>query len=305
MIMINSTLIQDWFKQLQTDICTGLEDLDGSASFGTDNWLRAEGGGGCTRVINGQTIEKGGVAFSAVTGQAGEKMIKTLQIETNIAPEELNFLATGVSIVLHPRHPLSPIIHMNVRYFELSDGTWWFGGGIDLSPHYVDATLAIRFHQQLKEACDAHNADFYPQFKTWADKYFYLSHRQESRGVGGIFFDRLNDKTTGLDKNQLWAFVKQIGQTFVPAYRTQIEATRHLPFDDTHLHWQSLRRSRYVEFNLVWDRGTHFGLQTNGRTESILMSMPPQATWIYDYQPAADSPEAKTLDYLKNVQNWL
>jgi coproporphyrinogen III oxidase len=297
--------IINWFKQLQADICEGLEQLDGVGTFGADHWEREEGGGGCTKVINGAIIEKGGVAFSAVDGKAGAKMLKTLQIDSITEAENTTFLATGVSIVLHPLNPLSPIIHMNIRYFELSDGTYWFGGGIDLSPHYIDKKLAIDFHTQLKKACDAHNSGFYPRFKQWADEYFYLTHRKETRGVGGIFFDRLNEHSCTLNKSEIWAFVQHIGLTFLAAYQQQIHATAHLPYNQNHLNWQKLRRGRYVEFNLVWDRGTHFGLHTNGRTESILMSMPPQADWIYDYKPAPTSEEAQTLYLLQNPQHWI
>ena len=301
----NSTSILNWFKELQNRICQQLAALDGKATFGTDYWERQEGGGGCTRVINGAKIAKGGVAFSAVDGKAGANMMKILQIDTKTNLDELNFLATGVSIVLHSVNPEVPIIHMNIRYFELSDGTYWFGGGIDLSPHYIDKPLAVDFHQQLKTVCDAHHTDFYPKFKQWADDYFYLKHRKEARGVGGIFFDRLNEQSTELDKPKLWAFVQAVGNNFVTIYNQQLSATAHLEYGEAQLHWQNLRRSRYVEFNLVWDRGTHFGLQTNGRTESILMSMPPVAQWVYDYLPAPNSREAETLYLLQNPPNWL
>jgi coproporphyrinogen III oxidase len=216
-----------------------------------------------------------------------------------------SFLATGVSIVLHPKNPQTPIIHMNVRYFELSNGHWWFGGGIDLTPHYIVPHLAKRFHERMKAVCDAHHAGYYERFKHWADEYFYLPHRQETRGIGGIFFDRLHSGTEPLSKAELWAFVQAVGEAFVPAYAEQVEATKELPFDDADLRWQALRRGRYVEFNLVWDRGTQFGLQTNGRTESILMSMPPQAQWQYCHEPLADSREAQTLAWLKKGINWL
>ncbi len=299
-------VIQTWFKSLQDSICTGLEAVDGGATFTEDIWLRPEGGGGRTRVIQqGNVLAKGGVAFSAVSGAASPAMLKTLQIQPHATDlDELEFMATGVSIVLHPASPCVPIIHMNVRYFELSHGVWWFGGGIDLTPHYVTPSLAKDFHTGLKNVCDAHHASYYPEFKQWADDYFYLKHRNETRGIGGIFFDRLNTASRQVSKADLWAFVQSVGEAFVPLYAHQVEQTRHLPFGEREAHWQNIRRGRYVEFNLVWDRGTQFGLQTNGRTESILMSMPPVANWEYNYVPAADTAEAQTLDYLKKGIDW-
>jgi len=193
---------------------------------------------------------------------------------------------------------------MNVRYFEMSNGTWWFGGGIDLTPHYVDEQLASDFHQQLKQVCDAHDMAYYPAFKTWADDYFFVQHRAETRGVGGIFFDRL--KTTDQhNKENRWAFVQAVGSSFVDLYTHQVNATKELPYGEKELNWQRLRRGRYVEFNLVWDRGTKFGLETNGRTESILMSLPPQADWTYSYEAVENSLEAKTLSLLKKDINWV
>ena len=209
-----------------------------------------------------------------------------------------------VSIVLHPISPMTPIIHMNVRYFEMSNGLWWFGGGIDLTPHYIDDLLAKDFHIMLKNVCDKHHHDYYPTFKKWADNYFFIPHRNETRGIGGIFFDRLND-TNGFSKMERWNFVKEVGNSFVHLYAHQVNQTKELKYSSNELNWQRLRRGRYVEFNLVWDRGTKFGLETNGRTESILMSLPPQANWKYCYTPKINSLEAQTQSKLKKGINWL
>jgi len=282
--------ITEWFKGLQDDICQGLEALDGRGTFVEDHWNRPGGGGGRSRVIEGQLIEKGGVNFSAVFGQLPAQAAK-LEME----PGE--FYATGVSIVLHPSNPHVPIIHMNVRYFESGD-QWWLGGGIDLTPHYISLPHAKLFHEHLQHVCDQHHESFYPKFKPWADEYFYLKHRQETRGIGGIFFDRLHSNSYPLEKSALWAFVQDVGSTFAPIYTTQVDAFREKSFTPQEREWQLLRRGRYVEFNLVWDRGTRFGLETNGRTESILMSLPAQANWVYNYQAEPGSPEAETLRLL-------
>ena len=284
------------FEALQDEICAGLEDLDRGYRFGEDHWTRPGGGGGRSRTITGDVIEKGGVGYSAVHGELSAKAAEALRAEGR------TFYATGVSIVLHPRNPHTPIIHMNVRYFELEGGRWWFGGGIDLTPHYVDRALARNFHERLRDTCATHaDCADYELFKRQADAYFYLPHRRETRGVGGIFYDRLSvpDYPTLLD------FSLDVGRAFVPAYAAQVAATRHRRFDESHRRWQGLRRGRYVEFNLAWDRGTKFGLETDGRAESILMSMPPQANWVYDYQPAPDSPEAQTLAALRKDIDWL
>lgn len=292
--------IKEWFKNLQEEICEGLEKLDGKASFQEDIWTREGGGGGRSRVIKkGSLIEKGGVNFSAVFGKTPAKILEALKLQ------EADFFATGVSIVLHPKSPMVPIIHMNVRYFEMSNGTYWFGGGIDLTPHYVFKEDAIIFHKALKNVCDTYSKNFYNQFKKWADDYFFIKHRNETRGIGGIFFDKLHEKTIRLNKNELWDFVKDVGKTFVPVYSEIANRTRNLPFSDNEIEWQKLRRGRYVEFNLVYDKGTKFGLDTNGRTESILMSMPPEANWEYDYKTQKDSEEYKTQQLLKKDIDWL
>ncbi|MGB3465732.1 MAG: oxygen-dependent coproporphyrinogen oxidase [Cyclobacteriaceae bacterium] len=292
--------ITEWFRQLQDSICEKLEKIDGKARFLEDRWDREEGGGGRSRVITkGNVIEKGGVNFSAVHGQTPAKILEALQLD------KADFYATGVSIVLHPYNPMVPIIHMNVRYFEMSNGTWWFGGGIDVTPHYVFAEDARYFHHLLKEACDAHDLSYYEQFKKWADDYFYIKHRDETRGIGGIFFDRLSEVKAGHTKQSRWDFVKQIGESFIPAYAELVDRHKDDPYTEDHKAWQSLRRGRYVEFNLVWDKGTKFGLDTKGRTESILMSMPPMAQWEYNHVPADGTEEAKTLSLLKKDIDWI
>lgn len=290
--------IANWFQGLQDRICEALETADGTGKFIEDKWERPGGGGGRSRVIKGQVIEKGGVNFSAVHGAMPEKITKALGIPSG------NFFATGVSIVLHPVSPMMPIIHMNVRYFEMSNEVWWFGGGIDLTPHYVEVDDAKWFHEQLKTVCDKHDEAYYPKFKKWADDYFYIKHRKETRGVGGIFFDRLNEKD-GFTKAQRWAFVQDVGNAFAPIYTHFMAKNKDLPYNDTHTAWQRLRRGRYVEFNLVWDKGTKFGLDTDGRTESILMSLPPTVCWEYNHLPEEGSKEQFTLKHLKKGIAWV
>lgn len=296
---INKNAISSSFQSLQDSICRSIENEDGGATFLEDTWERAGGGGGRTRVIcNGNVIEKGGVNFSAVHGHTPEKITKALNLNSG------EFYATGVSIVLHPSNPHVPIIHMNVRYFEMSDGTWWFGGGIDLTPHYVNLEDATYFHKQIKSTCDKHQPHFYDQFKNWADDYFFIKHRNETRGIGGVFFDRLDEKE-GFTKNDRFDFVYDIGKIFAPTYVELIQRNKDREFSDDHKKWQLLRRGRYVEFNLVYDKGTKFGLDTDGRTESILMSLPPRAEWDYDQQPLQGSMEEQTLGLLKKGIDWV
>lgn len=293
-----------WFRGLQDGICAELLEAGESRSFHEDNWEREGGGGGRTRVIqDGTLFEKGGVNFSAVHGLLPEAVQRSFKVE------ESDFFATGVSIVLHPVHPLVPIIHMNVRYFELinkSSGAverQWFGGGIDLTPHYVDEAGARFFHGGLKATCDRFHPDYYPHFKAWADDYFYIPHRQETRGIGGIFFDRLSANDTFSIDNR-WEFVKAVGETFTKVYLPLVKKNKEKPFSERERQWQLLRRGRYVEFNLVYDAGTKFGLQTSGRIESILMSLPLHASWPYDFRPQPGSEEEKTLGWLKKGVDW-
>ena len=296
---INKTEISQWFRSLQREICEALEAADGKGRFIEDPWERKGGGGGLTRVFsNGRIIEKGGVNFSAVFGKTPNNILKALNLP------ESDFYATGVSIVLHPHSPMVPIIHMNVRYFEMGNGVWWFGGGIDLTPHYVVEKDARYFHKVLKDVCDSHHHGYYPEFKKWADDYFYLKHRRETRGIGGIFFDRLAGDPL-FDKEQRFAFVKDVGKAFAPIYVRFMLENHELPYGKRELEWQRLRRGRYVEFNLIWDKGTKFGLDTDGRTESILMSLPPQANWTYNYEPQKGTPEAETLEKLRKDIDWI
>ena len=294
---IDKHTITTFFQSLQDDICHQLETADTIGVFKEDKWERHGGGGGRSRAIEGMHVEKGGVNFSAVHGPMPEKIVRALGVQSG------NFYATGVSIVLHPKSPLVPIIHMNVRYFEMDNGLWWFGGGIDLTPHYINRNEARYFHEALKKVCDQYSTDYYPEFKRWADDYFFLKHRNETRGVGGIFFDRLSDKD-GFSKEDRFEFVKAVGNSFCPIYLYLLNKNKNRPFSDREKQWQLIRRGRYVEFNLVWDRGTKFGLDTNGRTESILMSMPPEVNWKYNFKPEPDSPEAETLSLLKKGLDW-
>ncbi|MBT1703245.1 oxygen-dependent coproporphyrinogen oxidase [Chryseosolibacter indicus] len=300
--MIAKEEIKDWFIGLQGSICKQLEEADGNGKFIADQWERPGGGGGISRVLsNGKIIEKGGVNFSAVWGQTPAPTLKTLGLASETQSE---FFATGVSIVLHPASPMVPIIHMNVRYFEMSNGIWWFGGGIDLTPHYLVEEDAQYFHKQLKAVCDQHHPSYYRDFKNWADDYFFIKHRNETRGIGGIFFDNLK-ADNGFTKESRFEFVKSVGLSFAPIYTYFMKKNSTLPYSEKEKQWQYLRRGRYVEFNLVWDRGTKFGLETDGRTESILMSLPPQANWVYNFSPEANSAEAKTLLLLKKGIDWV
>lgn len=291
--------IAEIYRQMQDHICQSLEIADGKGKFREDAWDRTEGGGGRTRIFeSGAIIEKGGVAFSAVHGPTPEKILQKLGLE------KADFFATGVSIVLHPFSPRVPIIHMNIRYFEMENGVNWFGGGIDLTPHYIVPEDAKYFHQEVKKVCDKFDPEYYPKFKKWADDYFFIRHRNETRGVGGIFYDRLSGKTNE-EFQQILDFSLAIGRLFPEVYGYFMEKNSKLPFGEQEKAWQNLRRGRYVEFNLVWDAGTKFGLDTNGRTESILMSMPPQAEWTYMHEPKPGSPEAFTVEHLKKEMDWL
>jgi coproporphyrinogen III oxidase len=287
------------YQQMQDHICAKLEEYDGQGHFMEDKWDRTQGGGGRTRIFqNGQIIEKGGVAFSAVHGPTPEKILAKLGLE------KADFFATGVSIVLHPFSPMVPIIHMNIRYFEMDNGVHWFGGGIDLTPHYIVPEDAQYFHQEVKKTCDEFDQTYYPKFKTWADDYFYLKHRNETRGIGGIFYDRLSGKSDD-EFEQILQFSLALGRLFPEVYGHFMKKNSGISFGENEKRWQSLRRGRYVEFNLVWDAGTKFGLDTNGRTESILMSMPPQAEWTYMHEPTEGSQEEFTLKHLKKDIDWL
>ncbi|EHQ30742.1 oxygen-dependent coproporphyrinogen oxidase [Mucilaginibacter paludis] len=303
--MITKEEIARQYQQIQDEICAGLEGLDGKAVFIEERWERDGGGGGRSRVIqNGNILEKGGVNFSAVEGLLPDTIKNALKVDQH------DFFATGVSIVIHPNHPMVPIIHMNIRYFEMPSTdkdkppVRWFGGGIDLTPHYVIEDDVRFFHGVLKSVCDQYGADFYNRFKKWADDYFYIKHRNETRGVGGIFYDRIT-ATDNLSWDDIFEFSKALGRSFLPVYTELVNRNRNKEYTEAHQEWQYQRRSRYAEFNLVYDAGTKFGLETNGRIESILMSLPPQARWIYNYQPQPGSEEEHTLSLLKKGINWV
>ena len=286
----------DFFRQLQLEICSALEALDGSAAFAEDAWERDGGGGGRTRVMTGGAVfEKAGVNWSSVMGVLPEDFAEHLPAGGR------EFRATGVSLVLHPKSPMVPTTHANFRYLEKGDKAW-FGGGADLTPYYLVRDDAVHFHRTLRDACDAHRPiGDYPRFKKWCDEYFYLPHRNETRGVGGIFYDYLDGDG---DLEATFEFCRTAGQTFVPAYRPIVERRRDETWGDAERTWQLIRRGRYVEFNLIYDRGTVFGLKTEGRTESILMSLPPQVSWVYDHHPAEGTREHELVIALR-PQEWL
>jgi coproporphyrinogen III oxidase len=301
MSQVNINQVIEFLKQLQDNICQALESADGSEKFIEDNWTRAEGGGGRTRVLtNGTVIEQGGVNFSEVSGD------KLPPSATAHRPELAGrtWKACGVSLVIHPKNPFIPTSHANVRFFiaekEGEAPVWWFGGGFDLTPFYPFMEDVVHWHKTAKNLCQPFGDSIYDEHKKWCDEYFYLKHRNETRGVGGLFFDDLNqwDFATCLD------YIKAVGQGFVDAYVPILNKRKNTEFNDAHRQFQLYRRGRYVEFNLVFDRGTLFGLQSGGRTESILMSMPPLARWEYNYQPTAESAEGKLLAYL-TPRDWL
>ena len=294
-------LVKTWLQDLQSKIVAALEAVDGQP-FVSDGWTRATGGGGLSCVIeNGGVFERGGVNFSHVTGPA-------LPPSATAARPELAgraFEAMGVSLVLHPRNPYAPTAHMNVRYFvataEGQEPVWWFGGGMDLTPYYGEVDDAVHFHRTCQQALQPFGEHYHPQYKAWCDRYFYLKHRDEPRGVGGIFFDDLNEG--GFD--HCFALTQAVGEHFVPAYLPIVERRCQRPYGEHERDWQAYRRGRYVEFNLVFDRGTLFGLQSGGRTESILMSMPPVVKWRYNWQPEAGSAEARLMSEFLVEKDWV
>lgn len=299
MTTLSRFTISDWFKGLQDHICSSLEKADGKGVFEEELWQRPGGGGGRTRIFhNANIIEKGGVNFSEVHGILPARIANALHVHGH------DFFASGVSIVLHPFSPMVPIIHMNVRYFEVSSGEKWFGGGIDLTPIYIDKEQAGYFHGQLKDVCDRHNHNYYKEFKHWADDYFFIKHRNETRGIGGIFFDRLSE-TSDITMDQRFAFVQDVGNLFPVIYTKFMQENKDVPYGKQEKQFQLLRRGRYAEFNLVYDKGTKFGLETDGRTESILMSLPPEASWVYQYKPVEGSKEEQTLGLLRKGVDWM
>ncbi|MFH4969170.1 oxygen-dependent coproporphyrinogen oxidase [Gaetbulibacter sp. M240] len=293
-----------YIQDLQDRITTTLETIDGKAKFQEDLWERPEGGGGRTRVIeNGTVFEKGGVNISAVHGPLPETMQNYFKVS------DCDFFACGLSLVLHPKNPMVPTVHANWRYFEMYDKKGniidsWFGGGLDLTPYYLFEEDAKHFHKVCKAACDKHNPEFYPEYKARCDDYFYNSHRSEGRGIGGLFFDYCKE-TESMSMSQWYDFVTEVGNSFLEAYVPIVEKRKDLKYTEAERNWQEIRRGRYVEFNLVHDKGTLFGLKTNGRIESILMSLPPKVQWVYDHHAEHGSREAKLVAVLKNPVDWV
>ena len=302
-------------REAQRAICAAVSELEGREPI-RDQWERSEGGGGTSRVLQGgEVFGKAGANVSVVHGPLTPSMLQALELSPSLVDsgEEMSFFATGVSTVLHPNNPYAPTAHANYRYFEVHRGSdssawrsedalaWWFGGGADLTPIYLFEEDAVSFHRIHREACDRFDGTFYGRFKRWCDAYFHLPHRQEARGIGGIFFDRLADR----DPKELLAFCSAAATAFVEAYFPIVARHKDRPYGEAERHWQRLRRGRYVEFNLLYDRGTSFGLRSGGRTESILMSLPLEASWEYCHEPAAGSPESVLLQAVRTPRDWL
>ncbi|WP_282048883.1 oxygen-dependent coproporphyrinogen oxidase [Maribacter aquivivus] len=293
-----------YIEQLQDTITSKLEEVDGTATFKEDIWVRPEGGGGRTRVIeNGAVFEKGGVNISGVHGELPDSM------KAYFGVEDANFFACGLSLVLHPKNPMVPTVHANWRYFEMygKDGEivdQWFGGGQDLTPYYLFDEDAVHFHQVCKIACDKHNPTFYDTYKKRCDEYFWNTHRNEARGLGGLFFDYCK-ASPEMDMQDWYNFVTEVGNSFLSCYVPIVIKRKNLEYTKEQKDWQEIRRGRYVEFNLVHDKGTLFGLKTNGRIESILMSLPPHVQWVYDHQPEKGSEEERLIDVLMKPKEWV
>jgi coproporphyrinogen III oxidase len=301
--------VRSYLLGLQDSICAALEAEDGGGTFRTDEWQRPEGGGGRTRILSeGNVIEKGGIAFSHVRGDKLPPSATAHRPELAGRPWE----ALGVSLVIHPRNPYAPTSHMNVRFFHAAGSPspagdakpatpiWWFGGGFDLTPYYGFEEDAVHWHRTARDALTPFGPTHFPRFKKWCDDYFFLKHRNEPRGVGGVFFDDFNE--LGFEKS--FALQRAVGDAYVTAYRPILARRKATPFGDRERQFQLYRRGRYVEFNLVWDRGTLFGLQSGGRTESILMSLPPLVRWDYGWQPAPGSPEARLHEVFLKPRDW-
>jgi coproporphyrinogen III oxidase len=293
-----------YILSLQDTITSKLEEVDAAARFREDLWQRPEGGGGRTRVIeHGNVFEKGGVNTSAVYGKLPGSMQKLFNVG------EADFFACGLSLVIHPKNPMVPTVHANWRYFEMYDAQGniidqWFGGGQDLTPYYLFDEDAIHFHEVCKAACDRHKPGFYAKFKKQCDDYFWNAHRNEARGIGGLFFDycKANEE---LSMENWFNFVTEVSNAFLEAYVPIVEKRKNITYSEANRSWQEIRRGRYVEFNLVHDKGTLFGLKTNGRIESILMSLPPKVQWVYDHHPEPGSPEERLVKILENPINWI
>ncbi len=295
--------VRNYFAGLQDRIVGKFAELDGKP-FLRDSWVRPEGGGGVSRLVEeGNLLERGGVGFSHVLGASLPPSASAHRPEIAGRPWE----AMGVSLVFHPRNPYVPTVHMNVRFFaakspdgDAAKAVWWFGGGMDLTPYYGFEEDCVHFHRVNREALAPFGPDYHPRFKKWCDEYFYNRHRQEPRGIGGTFFDDFNE--AGFEKS--FAIMRAVGDAFLPAYVPIVERRRDTPYGERERDFQAYRRGRYVEFNLVWDRGTHFGLQSGGRTESILMSLPPVVKWRYDWDPAPGTPEARLYNEFLVPRNW-
>ena len=303
---IMRTRFEAMIRKAQDDICARVEALDGG-KFHEDAWIRENGGGGISRVLQGGNVfEKAGVNVSVVYGTMPPEAVKAASArgvtrDVGYAPgEPVPFFAAGISSVMHPWNPMAPTMHFNYRYFETDRGLWWFGGGTDLTPSFLFEDDVRHFHGSLKAACDDHDKEYYPKFKNWCDDYFLIKHRGERRGVGGIFFDDLNDRPA----DEIFQFSTSCANTVCDAYLPIVEKRKDAEYTEEQKKWQQLRRARYVEYNLVYDRGTVFGLKTGGRIESILMSLPLTARWEYDHSPEEGSWEAKTLEVLKNPKDW-
>ncbi|XP_044737794.1 oxygen-dependent coproporphyrinogen-III oxidase [Chrysoperla carnea] len=302
------SIMELMIMKIQTDFCRALEneELDGT-KFKVDRWERPEGGGGITCIMQGgSVIEKGGVNISVVKGTLPKAAVAQMRSRgKTLTDGPLPFFAAGVSSVIHPRNPLVPTIHFNYRYFEVRDGDnvqWWFGGGTDLTPYYLNEEDAKHFHKTLKEACDEHDKSYYPKYKKWCDDYFFITHRNERRGVGGIFFDDLDTP----DQKSCFQFVKSCAEAVIPSYVPMVQKHKFDAYGKQERQWQLLRRGRYVEFNLIYDRGTKFGLYTPGaRYESILMSLPLEARWEYMHIPDPQTKEGQLIEILKNPKDWL
>ena len=293
-----------FIKNLQDKITKEFELIDGNEFFTEDVWQRKEGGGGRTRILqNGGVFEKGGVNISKVYGKLPKSMQSYFKVR------DVDFFACGLSLVMHPKNPMIPTVHANWRYFEMYDKSGeiidqWFGGGLDLTPYYIFKEDIEHFHGICKKVCEGHNKTFYKNFKKNCDQYFYNSHRNEARGVGGLFFDycKANDKTT---INDWYKFVTDVANSFLDSYTPIVKKRKDMPYGEKERNWQEIRRGRYVEFNLVHDKGTLFGLKTNGRIESILMSLPPHVQWKYNYTPEPNSKEEELINILKQPKNWV
>jgi len=299
--MLDVEAVKDYLLDLQNRICEELTALDGARRFEEDRWERPGGGGGLTRCLDdGAVFEKGGVNFSHVHGEN----LPAAATAQRPALAGASFQAMGVSLVLHPRNPYAPTSHANVRFFiarpPKGAPIWWFGGGFDLTPYYPFDEDAVHWHRTAKDACDPFDSGYYAEFKTWCDNYFYLKHRNETRGVGGLFYDDFNRR----DFDHSFAFTRSVGDHFLPAYTPIVATRKDVPYGERERDFQLYRRGRYVEFNLLFDRGTTFGIQTGGRTESILMSLPPLVSWRYNWTPEPGTPEAGLYERLKPI-DWL